>query len=138
MANQQPKDQAAAVDTLLVAAVNQVLPEVAVAVEVDPKGAAEMEPAGTAELVGAVDMEPVGTTDMEPVGTADMDGVEGADLALCGVVAEVDTKNVLIRLAFAMIFLSCLSVISEIYTDINVNEVFQNLEQLSKAYSIKN
>ena len=62
----------------------------AVAVEVDPKG--------VAELVGRVDMVMVGTLDMMPVRTSDMDGVKGADLALCGMVAEVDTKNVLIRL----------------------------------------
>ena len=68
----------------------------AVAVEVDPKGVAE--PAGRAELVGTVDMVTVGTMDMRLVGTADVDGVKGADSALCGVVAEVDTKNVLIRL----------------------------------------
>ena len=73
------------------------------AVEVDPKGGAEMdpkevaEPAGTLGLV-TVDMVTVGMMDMRPVRTADMDGVKGDDLALCGGVAEVDTKNVLIRL----------------------------------------
>ena len=61
-----------------------------VAMEVDPKGVAVIKPAGRADLVGAVVME--------LVATADMDGAKGADSALCGVVAEVDIKNVLIRL----------------------------------------
>ena len=69
-----------------------------VAMEVDPKGVAVIKPAGRADLVGAVVMELVGTTDTEPVATADMNGAKGADSALCGVVAEVDIKNVLIRL----------------------------------------
>ena len=99
-----------------------------VAMEVDPKGVAVIKPAGRADLVGAVVMDLVGTTDTELVEKADMDGAKGADSALCGVVAEVDIKNVLIRLPRPsfLIFLSCLSVISEIYTDMNVNEVFQN------------
>ena len=85
-----------------------MLPKLAVevdpkgAVEVDPKGAVEVDPKGVAEPAGTtelvMDMGTVGTTDMRPVGTADVDGIKGADSALCGVVAEVDTKNVLIRL----------------------------------------
>ena len=97
MANQQPQDQAArALDSQWDAAVVPV--SAGVAVEVDPKWVAEIKPAGTADLLLTVVMELVMTTDMVLVTAVDMDGVKGARLALCGVVAEVDTKNVPIRL----------------------------------------